>query len=544
MPLGLTQPAELVWSHASLVYQIWVRSFYDANGDGHGDLEGVRQKLPYLKDLGVKALWLSPIFESPSYHGYDTANYYAVNADYGTMADFEKLVADAKKHDIRIMLDLVINHVSDQHPWFLKALKKDPDYQDYFVWSDKLPANYGLAWFDVPDPTSVWHHKESRKGDWYYGAFGYQQPDLNLKNPKVVAEVKKVAEFWLDKGVDGFRLDAIRYFIEEGGIPHQADTQSTLDFLVDFNAFVKRKKPGAFLIGEALADNDIIAKYYSQGKGIDAVFDFHFARNLDETFSFDPALPLPSDEDIAQRIDMVKQAFWRNLNQRNASGVPGHFFAPFMNNHDTNRAIADISGDWLRAKLMAALTLTSPGTAFIYYGEEIGLPQAGTLDDMYRRALMQWDASNNAGFNTSGKRWLDDSSWFPWNKNFKPWWGDYWKTLANKAELNVQGQQAKPDSLLNFYRQLIAVRQANPALAAPDELGFYENTGNAWVLRYRKGEQILWVMINLDAGSPTAFPAVQSLQGKRVNLLNNQPITVTAEMVLDAGEVLVLKAEQ
>ena len=541
--LHVKQPAASVLVDGVVGYQIWVRSFYDSDGDGNGDINGLREKLPYLKELGVGVLWLSPIFDSPSYHGYDTTDYYKIDSDYGTMADFDRFIAEAKKQNIRVILDLVINHVSDQHPWFIKSLQKDPEYADYFVWSDKLPANYGPAWFDTPDPTRVWHYKEERKGDWYYGVFGYQQPDLNLKNPKVFEEIKNVAAFWLAKGVDGFRLDAIRYLIEEGGIPHQADTQSTLGLLSEFNAFVKSKNPDAYLIGEVHADNEITVKYYADGKGIDAVFDFHFSRYIVEGFHVDPMVIKPSQEEVDKYIGYVKEAFWGNLTQRIANGIPPQFFAPLINNHDSDRAVTYIDNSVGRAKVMAAISLTSPGTPFIYYGEELGMPQAGTMDDMYRRSLMQWDTSENAGFNTSGKRWLDDANWFPWNTGFKPWWSNYWHTLPNRAQYTVAGQEKVPDSLLGFYKSLIAVRKVNSALSSPDDIHYYEDTGNAWVVRYRKDSEAFWVLINLDVETPASFSAPPNLQGTYVNLLQKQSVTIAPEMMLDAGEVMVLTAQ-
>lgn len=521
-------------------YQIWVRSFYDSDGDGNGDIDGLREKLPYLKSLGVGAIWLSPIFESPSYHGYDTTDYYKIDNDYGTMADFDRFISEAKKQDIRVILDLVINHVSDQHPWFIKSLNKDPEYADYFVWSNNLPPNYGPAWFNTPDPTRVWHYKEAREGDWYYGVFGYQQPDLNLKNPKVFEEIKEVAAFWLDKGVDGFRLDAIRYLIEEGGIPHQADTQSTLDLLSEFNSFVKSKNPNAYLIGEVHADNEITAKYYAEGNGIDAVFDFHFSKYIVDSFYVNPMDIKPSQEEVEKYIENIKGAFWKNLNQRMASGIPPHFFSPLMNNHDSERAVTIFDNSLARAKVAAAMSLTSPGTPFIYYGEEIGMPQAGTMDDMYRRALMQWDDTENSGFNNSGKRWLDEGSWFPWNADFKPWWNTYWLALLNRNTYTVAGQKNNSDSLLNFYTALIDIRKKNLALSTPEEIVFYDNTGSIWVTKYSKEGETVWVLINLNFDTPASFSSPNSMKGAYVNLINNQQVNAETEIVLDSGEVMIL----
>lgn len=183
--IQLIQTASSKWWNNAITYQIWVRSFSDSDDDGTGDLIGLTQKLDYLKTLGVNTLWLSPIFESPSYHGYDTSDFYAIDPDLGTMDDYEDLIEKAKALNIRIILDITLNHVSEYHPWFQKSLAKDPVYDDYFIWKKNLPSNYGRAWNKTEESTAVWHKKEERN-DWYYGVFGWTQPDLNYKNKAVV----------------------------------------------------------------------------------------------------------------------------------------------------------------------------------------------------------------------------------------------------------------------------------------------------------------------------------------------------------------------
>jgi len=270
-----TQSAKAWWQDA-VFYEIWPRSFADSNADGHGDFNGIRAKIPYLQDLGVDALWLTPIFEAPSYHGYDFTEFYQVEADYGSMADFEALVQDAKAKNIRIILDLVINHISDQHDWFKRSAAGEAPYKDYFIWRDDLPVDgWGPAWdASKVDPKVVWHFNSTRKA-YYYAAFGASQPDLNLTHPDVVAEMKKMAKFWLDKGVAGFRLDAVRYAIEDGP-DGQADTVGTIAYWQDFSAYVRSIQPDAMLVGEAWADLPVAAKYYGDGKALDAGFDFDF----------------------------------------------------------------------------------------------------------------------------------------------------------------------------------------------------------------------------------------------------------------------------
>jgi len=537
--LILAQPATRQWWHDAVIYQIWPRSFSDADGDGNGDFVGMTKKLPYLQSLGVKAVWLTPVFESPSYHGYDTADFYSVESDYGTQAEFDGFLQQAESAGIKVILDLVINHVSNQHPWFLKSVNKEPGYEDFFVWSKTLPANYGSAWSDVPDPKRVWYYNKTRK-EFYYSVFGAAQPDLNFKNPVVVAEIKKIVAFWLAKGVDGFRLDAVRYFVEEGGIPYQADTQGTLDFLVDLNKFVKSQNPNAYLIGEALASNELIAKYYDHGKGIDAVFDFDFAAIVGGRLELRAVTTALTDEENNQNVKLLREALWRNLSERSTPIAPNYFFSPVVNNHDLNRMAIRVKEQPASIKLAASLLLLSPATPYMYYGEEIGMSQAGVDDDMYRRGLMQWDDSANAGFNTTDKRWMDDAAWFPWKETFTPWWGFYWKNITNKLDATVAGQASKPNSMLSFYKKLIALRNSDATLRNPDSLKLYENTGNAWVVKYSRGHDSRWIILNLDPNKSTSFTVPPVLQGVFVNLLNDGLLNVGAEMTIEAGELYIL----
>ena len=217
-PTPIKESTPVNWWSNDVFYEIFVRSFNDSNGDGIGDFNGITQKLDYLQELGVTAIWLMPIFPSPSYHGYDVTDYYDVNPQYGTMDDFKTLVEEAHKRDIRIIIDLVINHTSDKHPWFKEA-KKDPNspYRDWYIWSKTDPKYLG------PWGERVWHSSTS---GFYYGIFEAFMPDLNYKNPAVTDEMKKVASFWLkDIGVDGFRLDAAKHLIEEGS--KQENTKAT-----------------------------------------------------------------------------------------------------------------------------------------------------------------------------------------------------------------------------------------------------------------------------------------------------------------------------
>lgn len=217
--LPVTQAqTDLPWWNNRVFYEVFVRSFYDSDGDGIGDLQGVIQKLDYLQELGVTGLWLMPVAQSPSYHGYDVMDYYAIEQDYGTNEDFLALMEAAHERDMVVIVDLVMNHTSNQHPWFIASAEGDPDYADFYIWEEQ-PGRYTSPW-----GSNVWHPRDGR---YYYGLFWEGMPDLNYENPAVTAEMQKVIDFWLEEmGVDGFRLDAIRHLIEDGSV--QENTPETL----------------------------------------------------------------------------------------------------------------------------------------------------------------------------------------------------------------------------------------------------------------------------------------------------------------------------
>ena len=259
------------WWDDTVFYEIFVRSFYDSNADGIGDFNGITAKLDYLTDLGVTGIWLMPIFPSPSYHGYDVTDFYAVNPQYGTMEDFENLLSEAHKRGIRIIIDLVINHTSDQHPWFKEA-KKDPKskYRDWYIWSETDPGYKG------PWNERVWHPSTT---GYYYGIFESFMPDLNYSNPKVTKEMNKVVAFWLeDVGVDGFRLDAAKHLIEEGST--QQNTDATHEWFTQFRPTYKEANPQAVTVGEFFGDTYKTLAEYTSGDQLDLAFNFNLAEGF------------------------------------------------------------------------------------------------------------------------------------------------------------------------------------------------------------------------------------------------------------------------
>ncbi len=410
------------WWDDAVFYEIFVRSFYDSDGNGIGDFNGIIEKLDYLNDgdpntatdLGVTGIWLMPIFSSPSYHGYDVTDYYTVNPQYGTMEDFKKLLAEAHKRGIRVIIDMVLNHTSDQHPWFKEA-KKDVNskYRNWYIWREVDPQYKG------PWGQRVWH--PSLTG-YYYGIFEAFMPDLNYNNPEVTREMGKVVTFWLeDVGVDGFRLDAAKHLIEEGA--KQENSVSTHKWFIDFRPVYKAANPQAVIVGEFFGDSPQTIADYTSGNQLDLAFNFHLAEAFISSANTGAASYAVNALKISNNI------------------LPEAQYAPFLTNHDQDRTMSMLYGDVNKAKVAAALLLTAPGVPFIYYGEEIGM--VGKKPDENIRRPMQWSGEANAGF-SGGRPWRPPD--------------------AGYTEVNVAAQTEDPASLLWHYRALIAVHNAHPAL--------------------------------------------------------------------------------
>ncbi|MDO8341954.1 MAG: alpha-amylase family glycosyl hydrolase [Cellvibrio sp.] len=537
LSLPVNEPAS-EWWHSAIFYEIWPRSFHDADGDGSGDFKGMTNKLDYLKELGVNGIWLTPVFEAPSYHGYDFQDFYNVEADYGTMADFENFIAQAHKRNIKVILDLVLNHISDKHQWFIKSANKEADYDDYFIWRDERPASgWGQPWSAESNPAAVWHWNDTRKA-YYYGAFGSSQPDLNLAKQVVIDELNKLATFWLGKGVDGFRLDAVRYAVEEGGYPLQADTQGTIDYWTIFSQHVKSVKPDAMLVAEAWADLKTIGKYRNNGKGLDSSFDFDFGTVVIDLLN--PVVKQTADFGTmsTHNLKQNRDGLWANLTARKAA-APISYFSPFLTNHDQTRIMSALENNLAKAKIAASLLMTSPGTLYIYYGEEIGLSQYKTGDDQYRRAIMQWDDKTTAGFNNTGEFWLDQAKWFPWMQNHQGWFANYWKTLQGTGK-SVAAQEQDAQSLLNHYKRLIKVRNEHSALQLPQEVRYYPvDNQDVWLVENKAAQGSVWVAINLNPTTAAEFTVPNHLQGERVNKVFNTLVTIGKRLALEPAGIAI-----
>jgi len=447
--------AQSEWARGGVCYEIFVRSFFDSDGDGVGDIPGLTRKLDYIndgnpattRDLGANCIWLMPIAQSPSYHGYDVTNYYEVNRDYGTNADFKRFMSEAHRRGIRVLVDLVLNHSSSEHPYFQSALMDSASpYRDWYTWSpvQKQNRNWGAP---------IWHRNPYRE-EYYYGLFWSGMPDLNLSNAKVKAEAEKVARFWLkDMNVDGFRLDAVAHFIEAGDTVMNASGNNP--WLRDYEAAIKRIAPNSFTVGEVSYDTpDVILKYYPDQ--LDSYFTFQIANLLID------AVRKGSAAKLIPALAYSQKTF-----------PPGRW-SPFLRNHDQTRTMTELNGDFARAKVAASLLLTLPGFPFVYYGEEIGM--TGNKPDPRLRTPMHWKRTRAAGFTT----------------------GMAWEPLQpDSMTANVEAQDADRSSLLNLYRRLINLRSSNPALGYGDFVPLA--TGNDQVAAYlrRKGSRNVVVVANL-----------------------------------------------
>lgn len=421
------------WYSTGVFYELFVRSFKDSNDDKYGDFKGVISKLDYLKSLGITGIWFMPIHPAGERaDGYDVTDYMSVNPDYGTMEDFKQLIKECHDRNIKIIIDFVINHVSDQHPFFQDAIKgKDSKYRNWFVWSDEIPKEkWKGSWF----PSS----KDNPNG-YYFSCFNVKsKPDLNYKNREVVEYMKSYMKFWIDFGVDGFRFDAITGLVENGATAteHQAESLAIYN---EFRKFLddNYKDRDIYTVAEA---SDKYQLYFGNGKDMfNSMFNFKFNSSIlryikNGTPYTNSGLNLIEDEVLKYNKDLKEGAFWATL----------------LSNHDLyvgTRPFQQLGGDIEKCKLAGALYLTMPGIPFVYYGEEIGMDTfTKSKNDKWLRAVMLWDDSNDkAGF-TNNK-----FSWNMVNENYKTY--------------NVKKLEGEKDSILNCYRSLIKTRVENKSLS-------------------------------------------------------------------------------
>ena len=498
---------ETKWWHNAVVYQIYPRSFCDANGDGIGDLAGIIGKLDYLQTLGVNVIWLSPVFRSPmDDNGYDISDYCDIAPEFGTLAEMERLIAEAGRRDIRIVMDLVVNHTSDEHPWFVEAKKsKDSPYRDYYIW--RAPRVDGSA----PDEQrasfggSAWEF-DAASGEYYFHLFSKRQPDLNWANPEVQDEVHRMMNWWLDKGIGGFRMDVIDLIGKEvdRGITTNGPRLHTLLQQMNAATFGNRD---VLTVGEAWSATPEIAKLYSDPARNELSMVFQF-EHITLTWDARDGKWTPRPFDLLEFKAVITK--WQT-----ALADTG-WNSLFWNNHDLPRAVSKY-GDPGRyrvesAKMLATALHFLKGTPYIYQGEEIGMTNVrfDSIDDyqdieslnLYRervaagvspqammegiyangrdnaRTPMQWDAGINAGF-SSGTPWL--------------------KLNPNHREINVAAALADPASIFHHYRRLVALRKERAAMVHGDYRPLFESHAQVFAYERRLGDERIVVINNFTS---------------------------------------------
>ena len=454
--LGLAQHSPS-WVRGATCYEVFVRSFYDSNGDGVGDLNGLTAKLDYINDgnprsdrsLGARCIWLMPIVESPSYHGYDATDYYHVAKAYGTNEDFQRFVAAAHKRGIHVLVDMVLNHTSNEHPWFQAALHDTTSpYRNWYRWSRTKPDQKG------PWGQEVWY-KSPVRDEYYYAVFWSGMPDLNYETPAVRAEMKRVARFWLtEMKVDGFRLDAVPFLMEDGG--KLAGSPGTHRLLHEYAAYVRRVQPNAFTVGEVYDSIGTVLTYYPD--------------QLDSYFGFEVADSIISAVRSGSATGLLEPVL------RLQASVPNDRWSPFLRNHDQPRTRTEIGGDMRKARLASFLLLTMPGVPFVYYGEDIGM--IGSKPDERIRTPMQWRVGHADGFTT----------------------GTPWEALQpDSLTTTVEAEEGDSTSVLAMNRRMIHLRSRVSALGVGTLVPLAASVDGVAAYLRESGDQQVLVVANLTS---------------------------------------------
>ena len=506
------------WWKEAVIYQIYPRSFADSNGDGIGDLNGITAHLDYLETLGIDVIWLSPVYKSPNDdNGYDISDYRDIMDDFGTMEDFDRLLAEAHRHHIKIVMDLVVNHTSDEHAWFIESRSsKDNPYRDYYIWKDpkngKEPNNWGACFGG-----SAWEFDE-RTGMYYLHCFSKKQPDLNWENPKVRDEVFDMMNWWCEKGIDGFRMDVISMIskdqsypdgpVEDGLYgsfgPYVCNGPRVHEFLQEMNNRVLSHYD-LLTVGEAAGVTIDEAKKYANSDGTELGMVFQF-EHVDLVKS-------PIGKWTDQKPQLTD--FRRVMNKWQYELEGKAWNSLFLDNHDQPRVVSRFGNDSeayrvISAKMLATCLHMMKGTPYIYQGEELGMTNvyfdkledyrdiesinafhqyvdSGIVkaDDMMRylkeisrdnaRTPMQWDDSKNAGF-------TDGTPWINVNPNYK--------------EINAKAAVAEPDSVFHYYQELIKLRHTLPIIVYGKFQGLLEDSETIYAYERHLDGQVLTVACN------------------------------------------------
>lgn len=423
VPYEYQQELQVIDDNYRNYYEIFVYSFYDSDGDGIGDLNGVTQKLDYIQDMGFNGIWLIPVFQSTTYHKYDVVDYYAIDAEYGTLEDFQKLVEECHKRGIRVIIDFVINHSSSQHEWFLQAIQylqqlesgEEPDleackYVDYYHFTKEKSND---TYYQVG------------KSDWYYeGGFWSEMPDLNLQSEAVRKEIEDISKYWIEKGVDGFRMDAAMHFEEN----NTAQNTEILQWLYQYCVSLHED---FYMVSEVWANLKTITDYYASETP--SMFNFDLADKEGKLIK--AARGTYPAENFVNAMLTYQEDF--------TEVYKDYIDAPFIANHDMGRESNALRNDEDDIKMAAGLLMTLNGSPFVYYGEEIGMASSGIKDENKRLAMI-WSMADNAGM-TVGPKDADQG--------------------IESAFEGVEEQSLKSDSILNYYKRALRLRNENPEIA-------------------------------------------------------------------------------
>lgn len=531
------------WWKEAVVYQIYWRSFYDSDGDGYGDLKGVMEKLDYIKSLGIDVIWLNPFYESPDRdNGYDISDYYGVMEKAGDMAIFQELVQEIHNREMKVIMDLVVNHTSDQHPWFLESRSsKDNPKRDWYIWEDPKEGKEPNNWRSYFAP-SCWE-LDPETGQYYYHSFAVEQPDLNWKNPELRNEIYMMMRFWLDKGIDGFRMDVINLLAKREDfsdaenpydISYLANNPGIHNYLQEMNREVLQHYDG-MTVGEI--------PFVTPEEGL--LYVDEERNELNTLFHFQVADEMPTWDML--RFKKIQSGWYEGLKQKGWN-------SQFLNNHDHTRQVTRYGNDGKyrehSAKLLATMIHTLPGTPYVYQGEEIGMTgvRFDSIEDYNDIAMrnkyheevakgrdpqevfesllllsrdnsrtpMQWTDALQAGF-TSGEPWIKV------NPNFK--------------QINVEAAIKDQDSIFYYYKKLISLRKENEVMVYGDYQDLLPDDENLYVYT-RSYNGVTWlVVLNLsDEQREFTFPEEFQHAEKQLIISNYEAKTGSEEYLLDPHE--------
>lgn len=500
-------------------YEVFVYSFADSDGNGIGDFKGLTEKLDYIsdgddktdEDLGANGIWLMPIMQSTTYHKYDVVDYYSIDTEYGTMDDFKAFMQECNERDIHVIIDLVMNHTSSENAWFKEACTYLQNLGDGEP-SEEECKYFGYYNFTKEKKSEVYYPVEGT--DWYYeGKFWEEMPDLNLYNENVRAEFDQIVQYWLDMGVSGFRLDAVKEFESD-------NTEKNVEILSWFNEMVKSKKSDAYLVAEAWTDADIYAKYYASG--VDSFFDFQFADSNGTIANSIKGTSNSSAKTYGNTVIKVQDLI--------ASYSDNYVNAPFYTNHDMGRSAGYYSGDYStsQTKIAQAMNLFMSGNAFLYYGEELGMKGSGK--DENKRVGMYWSKDSNAEYMCDGPKDAD--------------------SVKQKFD-SLEEQKDVPSSVYSYVKNVIKIRNTYPAIARGENALVEEWTNeNVCAIRKTYEDEEIIIVFNLSESDSTIDLSQVKIKDTNLSeenvatrlLTENQDVTVNGQTVtLPAYSVVILK---